>query len=61
MISHWKCGLIFLTVTWVTSTLATTNQWATKPTGINACISKQTCHDCIQTPNCSWCSEPVSF
>lgn len=30
-------------------------------TGMNPCISKQTCHDCIQTPHCAWCAAPVSF
>ncbi|KAL0119739.1 hypothetical protein PUN28_007879 [Cardiocondyla obscurior] len=27
-------------------------------TGINLCISKQTCHECIQTPHCAWCAAP---
>jgi len=30
-------------------------------TGMNPCISKQTCHECIQTPHCAWCAAPVSF
>lgn len=25
----------------------------------NPCILKQTCHECIQTPSCSWCALPV--
>lgn len=29
-------------------------------TGMNPCISKQTCHECIQTPHCAWCAAPVS-
>ncbi|KAI5745133.1 hypothetical protein M8J76_008482 [Diaphorina citri] len=24
----------------------------------NPCVSKQTCHECIQTPTCAWCSKP---
>lgn len=28
--------------------------------GMNPCISKQSCHECIQTPKCAWCSAPVS-
>jgi Integrin plexin domain len=24
----------------------------------NKCNSKNTCHDCIQTKDCSWCSDP---
>ncbi|KAK2580997.1 hypothetical protein KPH14_006050 [Odynerus spinipes] len=27
-------------------------------TGMNPCISKQTCHECIQTPHCAWCASP---
>nr|XP_031838530.1 integrin beta-PS-like [Nomia melanderi] len=27
-------------------------------TGMNPCISKQTCHECIQTPHCAWCAAP---
>lgn len=61
MVFHWKYSLILLVVTWVSRSLASTNQWASKPTGINACISKQTCSDCIQTPSCSWCAVPVSY
>jgi len=30
-------------------------------TGMNPCISKQTCHEYIQTPHCAWCAAPVSF
>lgn len=30
-------------------------------TGMNPCISKQTCHECIQTPHCAWCAAPVSI
>jgi len=30
-------------------------------TGMNPCISKQTCHECIQTPHCAWCAAPVSL
>ncbi|XP_046391367.1 integrin beta-PS isoform X2 [Ischnura elegans] len=29
-----------------------------KLTSQNPCTSKQTCHECIQTPTCAWCSEP---
>lgn len=29
-------------------------------TGMNPCISKQTCHECIQTPHCAWCAAPVN-
>jgi Integrin plexin domain len=25
----------------------------------NPCVSKQTCGECIQTPSCAWCSQPV--
>lgn len=25
----------------------------------NPCILKQTCHECIQTPSCAWCAQPV--
>lgn len=25
----------------------------------NPCVLKQTCHECIQTPTCSWCAQPV--
>lgn len=24
----------------------------------NPCVSKTTCHDCIQTKNCAWCMQP---
>lgn len=24
------------------------------------CVLKQTCHECIQTPTCAWCAQPVS-
>ena len=24
----------------------------------NTCVSKTTCHDCIQTPTCAWCYQP---
>ena len=30
-------------------------------TGMNPCLSKQTCHECIQTPSCAWCAMPVSI
>lgn len=30
-------------------------------TGMNPCISKQTCHECIQTPHCAWCAAPVNL
>lgn len=25
----------------------------------NPCVLKQTCHECIQTPTCAWCAQPV--
>lgn len=25
----------------------------------NPCVLKQTCRDCIQTPSCAWCAQPV--
>ncbi|KAK9739114.1 Integrin beta epidermal growth factor like domain 1 [Popillia japonica] len=25
---------------------------------LNPCVSKGTCHDCIQTPSCAWCFSP---
>jgi len=25
----------------------------------NPCVLKQTCHECIQTPSCAWCAQPV--
>lgn len=24
----------------------------------NSCVSKSTCHDCIQTKSCAWCMDP---
>lgn len=27
--------------------------------GQNPCVLKQTCHECIQTPTCAWCGQPV--
>lgn len=29
-----------------------------KITHQNPCVSKTTCHDCIQTQNCAWCLQP---
>lgn len=25
----------------------------------NPCVTKTTCHECIQTPTCAWCFQPV--
>lgn len=27
----------------------------------NPCSSKPNCHECIQTPSCAWCYDPVSI
>lgn len=27
----------------------------------NPCVLKQTCHECIQTPTCAWCAQPVCW
>lgn len=51
--------LALLLTTCVASNLAVKSLVDSKPTGTNACIAKQTCHDCIQTPGCAWCSKPV--
>ena len=36
--------------------------WAQVPqrfTAQNPCTSKSTCQECIQTPSCAWCYDPV--
>ncbi|KAL0268505.1 UNVERIFIED_CONTAM: hypothetical protein PYX00_010424 [Menopon gallinae] len=32
-------------------------QVAEKLTSQNPCVTKQTCHECIQTPTCAWCAQ----
>ena len=27
----------------------------------NPCVSKLNCSECIRTPTCAWCAQPVSF
>lgn len=27
----------------------------------NPCVSKTKCNECIQTPSCAWCFDPVSY
>ncbi|XP_001601489.2 integrin beta-PS [Nasonia vitripennis] len=54
MVGSSRWGLILLLLTWISSSAA---QYS-KPTGANPCIGKQSCHDCIQTPTCAWCSRP---
>ncbi|XP_058794533.1 integrin beta-PS [Phymastichus coffea] len=49
-------SVTLLALTWISISLAVNSSTSSKPVGSNACISKQTCHDCIQTPSCAWCS-----
>ncbi|XP_014209848.1 integrin beta-PS isoform X2 [Copidosoma floridanum] len=52
--SRWFLSLLL--ISWTSTSLMA--QRTSKPTGTNACISKQSCHECIQTPSCAWCSMP---
>lgn len=61
MFRFFNLSLALLFITWVTPNLAVKSLLDSKATGTNACIGKQTCHDCIQTPSCAWCSMPVRF
>ncbi|XP_014224421.1 integrin beta-PS-like isoform X1 [Trichogramma pretiosum] len=56
MIGQLKTSLLFTLVLWTVVSIAVQNK--PKPTGTNFCISKQSCHECIQTPSCAWCSLP---
>ncbi|XP_001606384.1 integrin beta-PS [Nasonia vitripennis] len=58
MIITLRWSFAFLLVTWSTTSLAVKTSSESKLTGLNACSSKQTCHDCIRTPSCAWCSMP---
>ena len=61
MIGVLRWSVTLLLLTWITTSSAAKSPADGKPTGSNACISKQTCHECIQTPTCAWCSMPVSY
>ena len=50
---NWK--FITLVVLWMTCAQANLQA------GTNNCISKQTCHECIQTELCAWCIKVVSI
>lgn len=49
---------IFMIVAFLSVTYG---QKAEKLVSQNPCASKTTCRDCIQTPTCAWCFQPVSF
>lgn len=51
----------FISIAIYITTIAATLPPPERLTGMNPCISKQTCHECIQTPHCAWCAAPVSF
>lgn len=61
MIGTLRWSLTFLLVTWATTSSAVKSSSDSKLAGSNSCSSKQTCHDCIQTPSCAWCAMPVSL
>lgn len=56
-----RCRLgLLVSVAVVTLLTGVSCQVAEKHTSQNPCVSKQTCHECIQTPTCAWCWQPVS-
>ena len=52
--------MFLITIVTLTANSAMKYSPTDRLTGMNPCISKQTCHDCIQTPSCAWCSKIVS-
>ncbi|KAJ8669749.1 hypothetical protein QAD02_001008 [Eretmocerus hayati] len=55
MIGSARWSTVLFLVAWMMTSAVTQRA---KPTGMNSCFSKQTCHECIQTPSCAWCAMP---
>lgn len=51
--------LIMTTLTIVLFTLGYCHAEESQQYRQNPCVLKQTCHECIQTPTCAWCAQPV--
>ncbi|XP_014230256.1 integrin beta-PS [Trichogramma pretiosum] len=58
MVNYSRCCVTIMLLAWMTIITLALQSASEKTTGSNACINKQTCHDCIQTPSCAWCSMP---
>ncbi|KAK6631132.1 hypothetical protein RUM43_014228 [Polyplax serrata] len=52
------CRLSFTILLIICTAAGVTSQISEKFSSQNPCVSKQTCHECIQTPTCAWCSQP---
>ncbi|XP_058794525.1 integrin beta-PS-like isoform X2 [Phymastichus coffea] len=55
MFVSFKWTILFLLLTCIVKSMGDQRP---APTGVNACIIKQTCHECIQTVGCVWCAKP---
>ncbi|KAL6266943.1 hypothetical protein P5V15_000028 [Pogonomyrmex californicus] len=56
--SRWILALGMLVVILLVSFVQANYPPPERLTGMNPCISKQTCHECVQTPHCAWCAAP---
>lgn len=52
MCGNWKWRCVTLAIIWMMCVKVKSQS------GTNICISRQTCHECIQTQFCAWCMKP---
>lgn len=53
-----SCSAVLSIYCFLLSLFLVNGQLAEKLSSQNPCVSKATCHDCIQTKSCAWCLQP---